>query len=38
MALAGGFLLLAFGADAAGVRSFFAEPLASSHPYALETP
>jgi putative oxidoreductase len=38
MALAGGFLLLAFGADASGVRSFFADPLASSHPYALETP
>jgi putative oxidoreductase len=32
-ALAGGFLLLTFGTDAAGVRRFFADPLASSHPY-----
>jgi putative oxidoreductase len=32
-ALAGGFLLLAFGTDAAGVRRFWNHPLASSHPY-----
>jgi len=32
-ALAGGFLLLAFGTDAAGVRRFWNQPLASSHPY-----
>jgi putative oxidoreductase len=32
-ALAGGFLLLAFGSDAAGVRRFWNHPLASSHPY-----
>jgi putative oxidoreductase len=32
-ALAGGFLLLAFGSDAAGVRRFWTHPLASSHPY-----
>lgn len=32
-ALAGGFLLLTFGADASGVRRFLADPLASSHPY-----
>ena len=33
LALAGGFLLLAFGSDTAGVRRFFIHPLASSHPY-----
>ena len=32
-ALAGGFLLLAFGADASGVVRFVSDPLASSHPY-----
>ena len=32
-ALAGGFLLLALGSDAAGVRRFWNHPLASSHPY-----
>ena len=32
-ALAGGFMLLAFGADAAGVRAFLQHPLASTHPY-----
>lgn len=32
-ALAGGFLLLAFGTDAAGVQRFIAQPLASSQPY-----
>ena len=35
LAVAGGFLMLTFGADAAGVRSFFENPLGSSHPYAL---
>ena len=34
LALAGGFLALAFGASAAGWQSFMAHPLASSHPYA----
>jgi len=33
LALAGGFLLLAFGSDASGVRRFVSNPLASSHPY-----
>jgi putative oxidoreductase len=32
-ALAGAFFLLAFGNDAAGVRRFFFDPLASTHPY-----
>jgi len=31
--LAGGFLLLAFGASATSARAFFADPFASSHPY-----
>lgn len=35
-ALAGGFLLLALGPAASGVRSFLSDPLASSHPYATE--
>ena len=34
-AVAGGFLMLTFGADAAGVRGFFEDPLGSSHPYDL---
>jgi putative oxidoreductase len=34
LALAGGFLALAFGASAAGFDDFLAHPLASSHPYA----
>ena len=34
LAVAGGFLMLTFGANAAGVRSFFHDPLGSSHPYA----
>lgn len=34
LALAGGFLALAFGASAAGWQSFVAHPLTSSHPYA----
>jgi putative oxidoreductase len=35
LALAGGFLMLAFGPDAAGVQRFLDAPFASSHPYAL---
>jgi putative oxidoreductase len=35
LALAGGFLMLAFGSDAAGVRRFLSHPMASSHPYAI---
>jgi len=34
-ALAGGFLLLAFGTNAAGVTRFVSDPFASSHPYAV---
>jgi putative oxidoreductase len=33
LALAGGFLALAFGTSATGFREFLAHPLASSHPY-----
>jgi putative oxidoreductase len=33
-ALAGGFLVLAFGASSTGFQAFLAHPLASSHPYA----
>ena len=33
LALAGGFLVLAFGASATGLQDFLAHPLASSHPY-----
>lgn len=36
IALAGGFLMLAFGTNAAGLGQFLAHPLASSHPYALQ--
>jgi putative oxidoreductase len=35
LALAGGFLAIAFGASANGVQQFLAHPLASSHPYSL---
>lgn len=35
LALAGGFLLVAFGTNSAGAHRFFAHPLASSHPYSL---
>jgi putative oxidoreductase len=35
LAVAGGFLMLTFGADAAGVRGFVHNPLGSSHPYQL---
>jgi putative oxidoreductase len=34
-ALAGGFLLLTFGANASGVSRFMSDPFASSHPYAV---
>ena len=34
LALAGGFLALAFGASASGFQQFLAHPLASSHPYS----
>jgi putative oxidoreductase len=34
-ALAGGFLLLAFGTDASGVQRFLHHPFASSHPYSV---
>ncbi|HEX4023688.1 MAG TPA: DoxX family membrane protein [Steroidobacteraceae bacterium] len=34
LALAGGFLVLAAGTDAAAVRHFWHDPLGSSHPYA----
>jgi putative oxidoreductase len=34
LAVAGGFLMVTFGADATGVRSFLENPLGSSHPYA----
>jgi putative oxidoreductase len=34
LALAGGFLALAFGASASGLQKFMAHPLASSHPYS----
>jgi putative oxidoreductase len=34
LAVAGGFLMLAFGGGAAGANSFWEDPLASSHPYA----
>jgi putative oxidoreductase len=33
LAVAGGFLMLTFGATAAGVQEFVHAPLASSHPY-----
>jgi len=35
LAVAGGFLMLAFGSNASGVRDFIQNPLGSSHPYAL---
>ena len=35
LALAGGFLMLAFGSTAAGIQAFLDAPLASSHPYAI---
>ncbi|HEY6451147.1 MAG TPA: DoxX family membrane protein [Steroidobacteraceae bacterium] len=38
LAVAGGFLLLALGSDAAGVQRFWHHPLSSSHPYATYVP
>jgi putative oxidoreductase len=35
LALAGGFLMLAWGADARGVHAFMQAPFASSHPYQV---
>ena len=35
LAVAGGFLMLAFGSNASGVRGFIENPLGSSHAYAL---
>ena len=34
-AVAGGFLLLAFGLQAGGFSSFLAHPLSSTHPYSI---
>lgn len=34
LALAGGFLTLAFGASASGLQSFVAHPWSSTHPYS----
>jgi putative oxidoreductase len=34
LAVAGGFLILAFGTDAASARRFMDHPLSSSHPYS----
>lgn len=36
IALAGGFLLITFGTSAGSVGRFFADPLSSTHPYALD--
>jgi putative oxidoreductase len=36
LALAGGFLLLTFGPSASTAKTFFAAPLASSHPYQVD--
>ena len=35
LALAGGFLMLAFGSTATGVHAFLSAPFSSSHPYAI---
>lgn len=37
VALAGGFLLLAFGSNADSAARFLHDPLASSHPYAVRS-
>lgn len=34
-ALAGGFLMLTFGATSAGVQQFLFHPLSSTHPYSV---
>lgn len=34
--LAGGFLLITFGTGPAGIASFIAHPLSSSHPYVMQ--
>jgi len=36
LALAGGFLVLAFGANSTGLKTFLADPFASSHPYVQD--
>jgi putative oxidoreductase len=36
--LAGGFLLVTFGTGADAVRTFLADPMASSHPYRIAAP
>jgi putative oxidoreductase len=36
LSLAGGFLVLALGSDAAGVQRFLNHPLGSSHPYTSD--
>jgi putative oxidoreductase len=36
LALAGGFFVLAFGANPTSLQSFLAHPLASTHPYAVD--
>lgn len=36
--LAGGFLLISFGTTVSGVHAFFADPLASTHPYQQTAP
>lgn len=38
LALAGGFLVLALGTSADAARSFWHDPLASTHPYQLHRP
>lgn len=35
LALAGGFLMLAFGSTATSVQAFLSAPFSSSHPYAI---
>jgi len=35
LTVAGGFLMVTFGANATGVRGFFEDPLGSSHPYSF---
>jgi putative oxidoreductase len=35
LTVAGGFLMVTFGANATGVRGFVEDPLGSSHPYSF---